>query len=297
MGNINYRPVIIPKATIDLLLKQDKPADLMALYLFYYYTAIWQKTNQPHCTDTFVRGKFRWGRDKIIRLRKILTKIGLVELVKGKRPMGEGAGSEFSKPYVKVNYYYGAQAVKEAELRQRIAELETENNQLKSRMSENGVSDFSGVGSQDTNAYSSSSLNACSSNKEMLKEKDSDILEKDFDLFWDIYPRKVVKKKALESWNKIDFTSISADDIIKAVKKQAASPNWLNKDVQYVPHPATWLNQERWTDQVAVAPAPAYDPDEGLLTADEAFTKYSQMPCGVNYGVKPGDPDWNNGEG
>ena len=47
----------------------------------------------------------------------------------------------------------------------------------------------------------------------------------------------------------------------------------------------------------AKKPAPAYDPDEGLLTADEAFTKYSQTPRGVNYGVKPGDPDWNNGEG
>ena len=76
-----------------------------------------------------------------------------------------------------------------------------------------------------------------------------------------------------------------------------ASKGWLigkNKMKNWQAAVVTWkCNQKDTPDK----PAPAYDPDEGLLTADEAFTKYSQMPCGVNYGVKPGDPEWNNGEG
>ena len=130
--------------------------------------------------------------------------------------------------------------------------------------------------------------------KDIYKEKDSDILEKDFNLFWEIYPRKVARKRALESWNKIDFSSILAEDIIKSVKDQSLSEQWQKEGGQFVPHPATWLNQERWTDQPA---APAYDPYNNLPTAEEAFIQCSQLRGGVNYGVDPDSPEWNKGEG
>ena len=54
-------PMAIHKNLMSLLLSQRKekgqhPCDLIALYMFYYYTAKWQRTNQPKAVDKYVRG-------------------------------------------------------------------------------------------------------------------------------------------------------------------------------------------------------------------------------------------------
>ena len=51
--DIQDEPIVIHKSIIDKFLKKDKPGDLIALYLFYYYTAKWQKTNQPKATTGY----------------------------------------------------------------------------------------------------------------------------------------------------------------------------------------------------------------------------------------------------
>ena len=38
--------------------------------------------------------------------------------------------------------------------------------------------------------------------------------------------------------------------ILNAVKAQRESPQWTRDGGQFIPHPATWLNQERWEDEV-----------------------------------------------
>jgi len=70
---------------------------------------------------------------------------------------------------------------------------------------------------------------------------------KSFDEFWSIYPRKVGKKTALQRWISLNCETIK-DKIIAAVKAQSKSKQW--NDVQYIPHPTTWLNQGRWDDEV-----------------------------------------------
>ena len=69
-----------------------------------------------------------------------------------------------------------------------------------------------------------------------------------FEEFWKIYPRKVAKQKAWESWQRINPDSLLVDKIINSVKLQMQS--W--SDPKYIPHPATWLNQHRWEDQLEV---------------------------------------------
>ena len=68
-----------------------------------------------------------------------------------------------------------------------------------------------------------------------------DILSK-FDEFYNIYPRKIAKQNALKSYARAlkDTDSIT---ILNALKKYKFS-----SDTQYIPHPATWLNQKRWND-------------------------------------------------
>lgn len=68
-----------------------------------------------------------------------------------------------------------------------------------------------------------------------------------FEDFWKSYPKKVNKKEAITSFNKI---SIPLDTILKAIEKQKKSDQWLKDGGQYIPYPSTWLNQERWSDEL-----------------------------------------------
>ena len=67
------------KATMDVILKGDRPAEALALYFFYNYTATWQKTNQPLATVHYCAEGLSWGRDKVRSVKAVLVKHGLVE--------------------------------------------------------------------------------------------------------------------------------------------------------------------------------------------------------------------------
>ena len=77
-----------------------------------------------------------------------------------------------------------------------------------------------------------------------------------FDLFWEAYPRKVGKGAAAKAWRGA-VKKASADEIVSAVKRFS----WPD-DKQFIPHPATWLNAERWADEAPkpVNFTPAYRP-------------------------------------
>lgn len=67
-----------------------------------------------------------------------------------------------------------------------------------------------------------------------------------FDLFWSNYPRKVGKGAARKAW-KAALKKTSAEMLQEcALLYRFTCP----KDPQYIAHPATWLNAERWLDDV-----------------------------------------------
>lgn len=72
--------------------------------------------------------------------------------------------------------------------------------------------------------------------------------EREFDLFWKEYPRKTGKKAAKRAWLAAKDKP-SLDKIISAVQKQRTWQDWIKDGGQYIPHPATWLNQGRWDDE------------------------------------------------
>lgn len=69
-----------------------------------------------------------------------------------------------------------------------------------------------------------------------------------FEKFWERYPRKVAKKNAEKAWNKIKLTDELFESIMQALDRQRRSDQWTKDNGQFIPHPATWLNQERWND-------------------------------------------------
>lgn len=66
-----------------------------------------------------------------------------------------------------------------------------------------------------------------------------------FELFWKAYPRRIGKGAARAAFEKA-FKKTDIGTILEAVVVYANSPSL--PELQFVPHPATWLNQERWSD-------------------------------------------------
>jgi hypothetical protein len=75
-------------------------------------------------------------------------------------------------------------------------------------------------------------------------KKEEDIT---FVRFWDLYPRQVARSAALKKWDSVTKTT-PAEEIIEGLKAQL--PELRSRELTYIPHASTWLNQERWKDRV-----------------------------------------------
>ena len=99
----------------------------------------------------------------------------------------------------------------------------------------------------DANALQSQSEgNAIKERKvKKRKEKESKDENKDiqFDVFWNLYDKKVSKEKSVAKWNKLSY-----DDKVKIIQTLPAFIAKI-KDKQYQPYPDTYLNNRRWEDE------------------------------------------------
>ncbi len=80
--------------------------------------------------------------------------------------------------------------------------------------------------------------------EESKKEKTDD-----FQTFWSAYPKKTAKKAAMTAWKKAKKDLPPIDKVLEAIERQKQSDQWRRDKGQFIPHPATWLNQGRWEDE------------------------------------------------
>ncbi len=73
--------------------------------------------------------------------------------------------------------------------------------------------------------------------------------EQAFNQFWSIYPKKVNKKGCLKSFIKIKNLKTELPIILEAVERFKNSKGWQKDNGQFIPHPTTFINQERWKDE------------------------------------------------
>lgn len=83
-------------------------------------------------------------------------------------------------------------------------------------------------------------------------------LASEFNVFWGMYPRKEAKRAAEKAYvaarKRADFEGIMA-----GLKRAIMRPKWQTEP-DYIPHPTTWLNGNRWLDQDKVEPEKKYIP-------------------------------------
>ena len=68
--------------------------------------------------------------------------------------------------------------------------------------------------------------------------------------FWTTYPKKIAIANAEAAWKKNGCVQF-LPKILKTVLAFKASDQWTKDGGQFIPNPATWLNQRRWEDELS----------------------------------------------
>lgn len=105
--------------------------------------------------------------------------------------------------------------------------------------------------------------------------------------FWSAYPRKTARANAVKAFAALSPDADILAAILAALAAQRTWDGWTKDGGKYIPHPATWLNAERWKDEppAVLAPKPAatkptivYDPIPPMPTGKSAPLPWHLKP-------------------
>lgn len=235
LNDISDELVIFNKATIDTLFKLDNCSDCIALYVFYYKTAKWQKTNTIKATDSYVRSSLKWGNEKIRKTKETLKQHGLINVIKRTNEDGKIDGW-----YVEVSYLINMKT------EEQVKELIEENHNYQKPLVDEPTCGF-----QETNALKEY-IKCLKKEIEILKGKNNSKLEKpelekEFENLWKIYPKKVDKKKSLEYYTNARNKGIEYETIKQGLDKYV---EYCKNNEWYSPkHCNRWFRDESWNNE------------------------------------------------
>lgn len=74
----SFTPLTITVETLQMLAKQEKYADLLALYMAYVEISTWQETQSIKATADFMMKRLNWGKSRFYQAKLALVKLGLI---------------------------------------------------------------------------------------------------------------------------------------------------------------------------------------------------------------------------
>ena len=74
-----------------------------------------------------------------------------------------------------------------------------------------------------------------------------------FEQFWKLYPKKKSRKDAAKAWAKLKPNDELRQTLITALGSHCVSEDWAKDGGRYIPNASTWLNGERWHDELTPA--------------------------------------------
>lgn len=86
-----------------------------------------------------------------------------------------------------------------------------------------------------------------------------------FAAFWSAYPKKIATPRAVKAWRALNPDPALQAAILAALAVSVRSAKWLENDGEFIPHPATYLNNRRWEDVVTL---PASGPKAEAVEAE-----------------------------
>lgn len=81
-----------------------------------------------------------------------------------------------------------------------------------------------------------------------IKKERRNTYDENFEKFWNLYPNKVAKQVAFRAWGNLSLSN--REVALMALPAHIESPQWQKDGGQFIPHPATWLNQSRYLDEI-----------------------------------------------
>lgn len=111
LNDISDNLLILHKATIDKLYQLENAADCISLYVFYYKTAKWQKTNVIKASDEYVKKCLKWGNEKIRKTKQTLKENGLINIVQAR------TDNKISGWYIEVCYLVSEKSTHDIEIK------------------------------------------------------------------------------------------------------------------------------------------------------------------------------------
>jgi hypothetical protein len=168
--NPDDEPIVLSKSIMDLIYNQKNHKPLLDLYIFYYYTAKWQKTNRPKCSIAYSAKKLKVSSETIKKNKKILINLGLIKNIQQRCPQGRIIGW-----YVQVNFIWKRENISEfveendgsGNIDKTTVEFLPKNDNVSTKSTglENSL-----VVKMATNALSANNINALSVNKQTREE-------------------------------------------------------------------------------------------------------------------------------
>lgn len=121
-------------------------------------------------------------------------------------------------------------------------------------------------------------------NKNDLKDMYSD----EFESFWNEYPRKIGKKDCYKTWQKIIKAGEQPGIIIQCAINYHAQCLQLKTESQFIKHPKTFLNEDRYKDYREGGSAVGHQQSQPFSGGQAASSKHdadSQAQAGQNGGA------------
>lgn len=189
LNDIADELLILNKLTIDTLFNLDNCSDCVSLYVFYYKTAKWQKTDTIKANDVYIKKSLKWGVDKIQRTKKTLKEHGLIEIIQ-RRKKGKIEGW-----YIRVSYLVTQKKTEDISVN-----VEESNNTQKQQYPEATSS------LEDINALKEV-IKSLKKEIEMLKKKEK---KSSFDELIESYSKDLEIQILLKEWLKVRKAKRSA---------------------------------------------------------------------------------------
>lgn len=117
-------------------------------------------------------------------------------------------------------------------------------------------------------------------NNDKNVKNDKEIYNAQFQKFWETYPRKVDKKRAYKCYTARVKEGFSEEDMLKAAENYAKECKNVNRDSQYIKHPATFLSVDTpfmdYVNGVSIKPkqdVPQRDNEDKLKALEDRFLR------------------------
>jgi hypothetical protein len=95
-----------------------------------------------------------------------------------------------------------------------------------------------------------------------------------FNEFYTLYPRKQGRRAAEKSWQRL--SSLEQQDALEALPNHIEYWKLKQTEKDFIPHPATWLNQGRWEDELDMEVKKPKKPELPWYSSEELTAQKAQ---------------------